>query len=153
MNTGLTSFAFILIINIATAITFFKWVQISLFKLYSLKINYVSFQTPSISYWHWSAINYRCLEHRGELKISPLARAMWRSKSKHCVGMPTVRTCAILPSQQSFSNCWMSFTRILQLREEVTPTESEISRRHSVLVRNALFSANSDSWVIDGTGR
>ncbi|KIM46924.1 hypothetical protein M413DRAFT_440489 [Hebeloma cylindrosporum] len=43
--------------------------------------------------------------------------------------------------------------RIVQLREQVTLTESELSRRHSILVRNALSSPISDSWVIYGTGR
>ncbi|KIM39675.1 hypothetical protein M413DRAFT_415733 [Hebeloma cylindrosporum] len=90
VSQGLTSFAFVSIINIATAITFFK--------------------PPRF--------------HIG-------------------TGLPLIIVVSNI----------VACRLILQLREKVTPTESEISRRHSVLVRNALFSPSSDSWVIEGTER
>ncbi|KAF8972755.1 hypothetical protein BDZ97DRAFT_1782509 [Flammula alnicola] len=38
---------------------------------------------------------------------------------------------------------------ILQLRAQVLPTASELSRRRSCLVRNAFFLPESDSWIIE----
>ncbi|KAF9465540.1 hypothetical protein BDZ94DRAFT_323046 [Collybia nuda] len=38
---------------------------------------------------------------------------------------------------------------ILQLRRKVTPSDSEISRRHSMLVRNAFGPHPSDDWLME----
>lgn len=48
----------------------------------------------------------------------------------------------------SVTNMVPPFLSILQLRAQVVPTESELERRHSGLVRDALRYRESDSWVI-----
>ncbi|KIM39674.1 hypothetical protein M413DRAFT_194912 [Hebeloma cylindrosporum] len=63
-------------------------------------------------------------------------------------GLP-LHTSLLLPPVVIVSNI-VACRLILQLRARVTPTDSEISRRNSFLVRNEVRSPIADLWVIEG---
>ncbi|KDR80847.1 hypothetical protein GALMADRAFT_241325 [Galerina marginata CBS 339.88] len=86
VNQGLTAFAFVTVVNVATAVLYFR--------------------PPAY--------------HNG-------------------IGLPMILVVSNLVA------CRM----ILQLRGQVTPTQTELSRRHSSIVRNALFSSEGDSWIFE----